>query len=265
MLRLLFTRRWLGYLALTVVFAVVASLFGLWQWDRRGQAVAAMDLVANNFDRAPVELESLLMAEGILGGEYEWVPVVLEGTYRPEDQVLVRTRPREGSVGFEVLVPFDTGSLSVIVNRGWISTGESQDFPDSVPVAPTGIVRLVGHLRPSEPLLPGRGAPEGQIASIYLPRLNADSSLELREDVYVALGSETPSPGLAPLGVARPVLDEGPHLSYTFQWYLFAVMAFGGLWYMLRQEARVHSGDVPVRKPTRDEDEEDALLDREAR
>ena len=73
MLRLLFTRRWLGYLALTVVFAVVASLFGLWQWDRRGQAVAAMDLVANNFDRAPVELEPLLMAEGILGGEYEWV------------------------------------------------------------------------------------------------------------------------------------------------------------------------------------------------
>ncbi len=47
MLRLLLTRRWLGYLALTVAFAVVASLFGMWQWDRRGQAVAAIEKVDN--------------------------------------------------------------------------------------------------------------------------------------------------------------------------------------------------------------------------
>ena len=60
MLRLLLTRRWLGYLALTVVFAVVASMFGLWQWDRRGQAVAAIEKVNANYDRDPVELSSLL-------------------------------------------------------------------------------------------------------------------------------------------------------------------------------------------------------------
>ena len=56
MLRLLLTRRWLGYFALTVVFAVVASMFGLWQWDRRGQAVAAIEKVDANYDREPVEL-----------------------------------------------------------------------------------------------------------------------------------------------------------------------------------------------------------------
>ena len=60
MLRLLLTRRWLGYFALTVVFAVVASMFGLWQWDRRGQAVAAIEKVDANYDREPVELASLL-------------------------------------------------------------------------------------------------------------------------------------------------------------------------------------------------------------
>jgi cytochrome oxidase assembly protein ShyY1 len=261
LLRLLLTRRWLGYLALTVVFAVVASLFGVWQWDRRGQAVAAIDKVDENYDREPVALASVLDAGPLDAVASEWIPVTLEGSYLAEEQVLARTRPRSGSVGFEILVPFQAGDITVIVNRGWVSTGASQDFPDAIPRTPQGAVQLVARIKPSEPLLRGRGAPEGQIASIHLLSLQEMTSLEIREDFYVALGSESPRPASAPLPTARPELDEGPHLSYTFQWYLFAVMAFCGLWYMLRQEVRVHRGENVSRKSSRDDDEEDALLD----
>jgi cytochrome oxidase assembly protein ShyY1 len=264
MFRLLFTRRWLGYLALTVVFAVVASLFGMWQWDRRGQAVAAIEKVDDNFDRSPVPLSALLDGDVLDSQALEWVPVALEGRYLPEEQVLVRTRPRSGAVGFEVLVPFVTDETAVIVNRGWIPTGESQDFPDVVPPAPNGVVQLVARIKPTEPLLRGRGAPEGQIPSIHLPSLQESTSVDIREDFFVALGEESPRPATTPLPMLRPELDEGPHLSYTFQWYLFAVMAFGGLWYMLRQEVRVHRGEDVTRKSSRDDDEEDALLDKAA-
>lgn len=262
MFRLLFTRRWLGYLALTVVFAVVASLFGMWQWDRRGQAVAAIEKVNENFDRTPVPLSSLSDSEVFNADTLEWIPIVLEGRYLAQEQVLVRTRPRLGAVGFEVLVPFVTDEMTVIVNRGWIPTGESQDFPDSVPEAPQGEVELVGRIKPSEPLLRGRGAPEGQIASIHLGSLQELTSATIREDFFVALGDESPRAATTPLPLLRPELDEGPHLSYTFQWYLFAVMAFGGLWYMLRQEARLHRGEDVKRKSSRDDEEEDALLDK---
>lgn len=262
MLRLLLTRRWLGYLALTVVFAVVASLFGMWQWDRRGQAVAAIEKVERNWDQAPVDLENLVSNGTLDATESEWVPVILSGEYRGDEQVLVRTRPRSGSVGFEVLVPFVADGLSVIVNRGWIPTGESQDFPDLIPSLPQGSLEIVARIKPSEPLLEGRGAPEGQIASIHLGSLQTMTSSSIREDFYLALGEERPRPATAPLPLERPELDEGPHLSYTFQWYLFAVMAFGGLWYMLRQEARVHRGEDVSRKTSRDEDEEDALIDK---
>ena len=101
MLRLLFTRRWLGYLALTVTFAVIASLFGMWQWDRRGQAVAAIEKVNANYDQAPVALSTELSAGSLDADAREWVPVSLTGTYLTEEQVLVRTRPRSGEVGFE--------------------------------------------------------------------------------------------------------------------------------------------------------------------
>ncbi len=262
MLSILLTRRWLGYLALTVVFAIVASLFGMWQWDRRGQAVAAMEKVDANFDRAPVPLLSFLAESSRVTPDQEWTPVSLEGSYIGEEQVLVRTRPREGEVGFEVLVPFETAGLRLIVNRGWIPTGSSQDFPDLVPLAPEGIVELVGRIKPSEPLLRGRGAPPGQIATIHLPSLNAVTSAEIREDFYLALGQESPSTPGTPLPMPRPELDEGPHLSYTFQWYLFALMAFGGLGYMLRQEVRAQRGEDVSRKASRDDEEEDALLDR---
>ena len=261
MLRLLLTRRWLGYLALTVTFAVVASLFGVWQWDRRGQAVAAMEKVDQNYDRQPVELTSVLGVGALDAVGSEWIPVTLEGTYLAEEEVLARTRPRSGSVGFEVLVPFQSGDITVVVNRGWVSTGASQDFPDVIPPTPQGTLQLVARIKPSEPLLRGRGAPEGQIASIHLSSLQEMTSLDIREDFYLALGSENPRPPSAPLPMVRPELDEGPHLSYTFQWYLFAVMAFGGLWYMLRQEVRVHRGEDVSRKSSRDDDEEDALLD----
>lgn len=265
MLRLLLTRRWLGYLALTVAFAVVASLFGMWQWDRRGQAVAAIEMVDSNYDRAPVPLTSVLGSESLNADTLEWIPVSLSGRYIPEEQVLVRTRPRSGSVGFEVLIPFVTEDFSVIVNRGWVSTGESQDFPDEVPQAPAGVVELVARIKPTEPLLRGRGAPEGQIASIHLASLQDLTSVDIREDFFLTLGEENPQPARSPLPTVRPELDEGPHLSYTFQWYLFAVMAFGGLWYMLRQEARVHRGEDVSRKSSRDDEEEDALLDGLAR
>ncbi len=261
MLRLLLTRRWLGYLALTVAFAVVASLFGMWQWDRRGQAVAAIEKVDSNYDRAPVPVTSVLGSESLNADTLEWIPVSLSGRYIPEEQVLVRTRPRSGSVGFEVLIPFVTEDFSVIVNRGWVSTGESQDFPDEVPQAPAGVVELVARIKPTEPLLRGRGAPEGQIASIHLASLQELTSVDIREDFFLTLGEENPQPARSPLPTVRPELDEGPHLSYTFQWYLFAVMAFGGLWYMLRQEVRVHRGEDVSRKSSRDDEEEDALLD----
>ena len=74
MIRLLATWRWLGYLALTVVFACVAALFGLWQWERREAAVAAIEILESNWDLPPAELNSVLV-DGFTSTK-EWVPLV---------------------------------------------------------------------------------------------------------------------------------------------------------------------------------------------
>ena len=261
MIRLLFTKRWMGYLALTVVFAIVSSFFGLWQWDRRGQAVAAINVLEANWDRVPQELVS---AEGLSPTSDQWTPVLVRGEYAPQDQILVRTRPRGGQVGFEVLVPLrsDTG-FTVVVNRGWIPTGESRDFPDLVPEAPAGEVSVVARIKPGEPTLRGRGAPEGQLPSIDLGAMENAVGYDLETEFFLLLESETPQSAVAPLPSLRPVLDEGPHLSYTLQWFVFALLALIAFVALLRQEARQEAGIVPIEKTKKtDADEEDALLDR---
>jgi cytochrome oxidase assembly protein ShyY1 len=262
MLRQFFSSRWMGYLALTVVFSLVATFFGLWQWDRRGQAVAAMDRVENNWDAPPLSPEEFRSLYPNVSQENEWTPLALEGTYVASEELLVRTRPRAGVVGFEVVVPFQTATETVLVSRGWVATGEARDFPDTIPAPPTGTVALTARVKMWEPKLLGRGAPPGQVATINIGDVTDQVSASVTPDFYLIAATESPSPDTAPLRTARPTLDEGPHLSYTFQWFLFALMAFVGYGWLFRSEWRASRGITADKKLTpSDAEEEDALLE----
>ncbi len=270
-LRLASSRRWLGWLGLTTLFALVCVGLAQWQWQRRLEAVAEIRVVAANWDAAPVPLEEVLPDSEPLDPSLEWQPVMLEGEYLLDEQLLVRARPLKGRPGFEVLTPLllDDGRVFV-VDRGWLPVGSQQDSPDVVPDPPTGRVEILVRLKPGEPTIAGRGAPEGQIATIHLPdiaeRLKPG---EVVTGAYGLLDSESPAPSTRPVAAARPAPDEGPHLSYTFQWYLFGLLGFIGYGWALRTEHRrmldtAAGGPVsaPSRRRASDAEEEDSLLER---
>ncbi len=50
-------RRWGGYLAVVIVFAVACGLLSWWQWSRRAEAVAEIDRVTVNYDAQPVAID----------------------------------------------------------------------------------------------------------------------------------------------------------------------------------------------------------------
>ncbi len=263
-------RRWLGWLGLTTLFAVICVGLAQWQWQRRLETVAEIRVVAANWETSAVSLGEALPDRDALDPDLEWKPVALEGEYLVDEQLLARARPLNGRPGFEVLTPLllDDGSVFV-VNRGWLPVGSEQDSPDVVPEPPAGRVEVLARLKPGEPELRGRGAPEGQIATIHLPdvaeRVDAGDVIT---GAYGLLDSESPAPDSRPIAATRPVPDEGPHLSYTFQWYVFALMGFIGYGWALRKERqRIVSEQtgvpIPVRvkKRASDSDEEDALLD----
>lgn len=263
-------RRWGGYVALVVAFALACGLLSWWQWARRAEAVAEIERVAANYDAPAVALDAVLGDVGDVDEESEWRPVVLTGEYLARDELLVRNRPRGGQAGFEVLVPFRLADGRVfVVDRGWLPGGSTAAGPDAVPRPPTGEVEVIVRLKPGEPEIPGRSAPEGQIATIHLPEIARLVDAPTYTGMYGLLAEESPSTLDRPLPAIKPEADEGPHLSYALQWIAFGILAFIGLVWAIRRERRIaalpESERAAARAPRRghrDADEEDALLDR---
>lgn len=262
-------RRWLGWLALALVFAIACAGLSNWQFARREQVVAVIEQLKANYDQPPITLQQ---ARDAPVGQLRWRPVAVTGSYLSDKALLVRNRSRNGNPGFEQLVPFQTETGIVFVDRGWIPTGQEQDSPDVNPLPGTGDYQLVGHIMPSEPRL-DRSAPAGQIASIslYLAAHQLDfKPSEITRTFYLALSDETPQVKLAPLKLPRPDYTEGNHLSYALQWIAFAVMGFAALVWAIRQEFDEYRAATDAsykprkRRVTRgeiDADLEDQILD----
>jgi cytochrome oxidase assembly protein ShyY1 len=270
-----FNRRWFGYLAAAIVFAIGCVLLSQWQFARRDAAVAEINRVETNFDATAQPITEVLPELSYWQDDLRWRPVTMTGTYLADEQLLVRNRPFNGQNGYEVLTPLLlTDGTIFIVDRGWLPFGADEARPDSVPAAPTGTVTVTARLKASEPSLPGRSAPAGQVPTIKLDDIAALLDQPTYTGAYGLVANETPSVADNPLPAVKPTPDEGPHLSYAIQWIAFALFGFFGLGYALRQEYRLVNADDPAereraavrrakastRKKT-DADIEDELLD----
>lgn len=245
--RFVFSRRWFGYLALAVVFAVACVLLSRWQVARLDEAASTNRLVTANWTADPVPLDSLLGDGDSWDDALEYRPVEVSGVYETGSQTLVRNRPYNGNPGFEILTPLRLADGSVfVVDRGWVPVGSEQDSPDAIPAPPEGEVTVTARLKPSEGRIDGRSAPAGQIATIQLDDLSGQLDEPLRTAAYGLLVAEDPAPVDAPpFAALKPVADEGLHISYAIQWVLFAIMGFGGLGWAVRHEYRLRNADDP--------------------
>lgn len=273
--RVAFTKRWLSYLLLTALFAGTCVALSTWQFARRDEAKQEIARVLANYNAAPQPLESVLPQLEAFNQDDKWIPVTVKGTYLPEDQLIVRSRPREQVAGVEVLTPLRTSNGTVfIVNRGWLPANENPEDPYLIPSPPTGEVTVVARLKSSEPSIPGRGMADGQVATIELPLIEEVLNQPTYTGAYGLLDSETPAPiESAPLPALKPTLDEGAHLSYALQWIMFGILAFIGLGWAVRNEIRIRNSETEAgqakmaeqarKRKTRptEEDIEDAILD----
>ena len=255
--------RWLTWISLATVFATACWFLSQWQFARAEEVQKANEIVLANYDRTPVALEELLPQESSWKKTIEYRQVKVSGNYLPEHTFLIRNRPNSGYPGFLQLVAFKTDSESIIwIERGWLPTGNKQDAPDLVPNVDNTHRELTLRLRPTEPKL-DRGAPAGQLPSIDLVTANEGLSDSVYTQAYGRLVSEFPE---LPAGEPMPMpeLNQGNHLSYALQWILFALMAFGAVYWTINQDRRRAAGLAPKKLKflTKDADAEaeDKLL-----
>lgn len=269
-------RRAAGVVAVALVVAAGCSLAGVWQWTRHEDRSAAAALVEANYDADPVPIEDLV-ADGLRPDEV-WRPATVRGTYVAS--VVLRNRPVSGTPAAHALgvLEVSQGPLDgrlLVVDRGWFPAAEAATGRRT----PTGDLDVLVRLRPGEPPA-DRDAPPGQVQAIAVEQVLGATGLARGRavaDVYGVLADES---GGSPAGVTplpRPDVGLGPHLSYAFQWWVFAVGALVGAAVLLRREAATVGPAAPpeevgvpaspaARRPARRrrptaEDEEDALLD----
>lgn len=231
--------KWIAFHLL--VFGSIALMIWLafWQLDRLDHRRAFNDLVTAQIDQPPAPLDQLLAEAGDDPESIEWRQTIVTGQYLP-DQIVWFNRSQDGIAGDNVLTALVTDSDStVVVNRGFVALG------DDVPAAPTVETELLARVRIPQERQRGEltdstsaGAAVTEVRRIDLDQLSAQLPGDVAP-VYLDLIDAIPPIGPNdPAPVPAPTLDEGPHLSYAVQWFIFAVCVLVGWVLAVRRSIR---------------------------
>jgi cytochrome oxidase assembly protein ShyY1 len=236
--RFLLSRRWLLFLGAVVILAYLAFRLGEWQFDRLDQREQRNAVVERNLDADPVPVESVLEVGRPVADEDEWRHVTARGVYAEDETVVVRYQTRDGASGVDIVTPLVTEEgAAVLVNRGWLETGNTGTTRPDVPAAPPGEVEVTGWVRAD--------AEDAGSATVEDQSTRAISSSAIAETVpfpvyggFLELDTETPPPTEPLAKVETPDLGEGPHFFYGLQWWFFAFLAVFGFGYLVWDERR---------------------------
>lgn len=248
MYRFLFRPIWLLF-HLVVIGAIVLMInFGFWQLERLAERKEFNEKVIERSEEPPVPLSSVLdrLASGELDpSTAEWLPVTTSGTY-VEDQVIEFNNSQNGRAGDDVLSVLVTDDgPTALVNRGFVALGTD------LPPAPATRVAIVGYIRPSEVRDTGGLTDATDIAEtrevrrIDLPAISQLYGGDLAPVFVQLIASDPEITPADPEPVVLPDLDDGPHLSYAIQWFIFAIAVAVGWVLAVRRSVRQRRSNDP--------------------
>jgi surfeit locus 1 family protein len=210
------------FLGLLVAAAAFVRL-GFWQLGRLRERETSNRVTLSARAAPPVSLDRVDSA-GIssLGQRH----VIATGRYDEDHDIVLRGVALDGVPGVHVVTPLllPGRETALLVDRGFVPS------PDAVTVE-TDSLREPGRVRVEGIAIPipsGGGKPLEHGGRTTWGRLDlAELRQRLPYPILPIYVRQLPDSGLPafPRRVPPPALDEGPHLSYAIQWFLFAVMA----------------------------------------
>ena len=210
----------------TLALSAVCIRLGLWQWHRMEDKKASAAAMERQLTKAPVPLA---------GAPEEWTRVIVRGRFLADKEVTVKFKVRDGAPGVDVVTPLQlTDGRTVLVDRGWMRSGNDDRRPAGVPAPPTGVVTVEGWWRPDN------GAPrhaiepiDGQVRAISSRGLQDHVGRDLVEGY---LNQQHPPNGLAP--EPKPPLRSALNFFYALQWWFFAALVLFGVPAIATSQAR---------------------------
>lgn len=229
-------RPWWLLSHLFVLALVVAMVnLGFWQLRRLDEKRERNDLIEARQELPMVPVEDLVAPgdDDAAVDDARFRRVAAEGVYDDGSTVVVRNRSQDGIAGAWLVTPLDLeGGGRVGVLRGFVSFAADGSVVE--PAAPTGDVRVEG-------LVVDPDSFDGTAPQDLAPLLGEE---DVAPGLVLAEASTPPEPSGADdttadagsiLAVPPPELNEGPHLGYAAQWFIFSAIAVIGYPLVLRR------------------------------
>lgn len=220
-MRQFLTPKWI--LSHVFVLAMIVLMVGLgfWQLQRLDERKQL-----NTEVRAAIEAEPVALEDVLDGDPADHSPVLVRGTYEPTASLLIANRTHESQAGYWLVtaVRLEDGRR-VMVSRGWVPRSWVAGNDNRPLDTPEGDIEILGRINAS--VGGGRIGEATESGLVEITRLDLDRVEEVLAiddlgTVWVQLVEQAPPLGDLPIPVAPPGLDEGPHLSYAFQWFFFS-------------------------------------------
>ena len=260
------------YVALSAVMLLVATIcigLGTWQISRLASKHGANNELRHNDHAFVARVGDVLPIYGLRppprADDIQFRRVTVAGTYEASGQGLVRQRSVGDDVGYLVLTPLRTSTATVLVVRGFISSG-GLTAGITAPPPPSGPQTIVGRVMPAETASDKAAQlPAGQINSINAGEQSSRLDAQVYNG-YVELSAGQPgTQGLVAIpepDLSNPAGGAGElqHLAYVIQWFLFAALALAAPIVMARAERRRISSELDDEAPITPADAKAARL-----
>lgn len=202
----------------SLALVVLTSYLGYWQQERAGEKRA----LQADFDSRQQQ-PAIAVGSATRGPDLRYRRAVVEGAWRVDSQIFIDNKVEDGRAGYHVVAPLQLGDTNtyLLVNRGWISRGNSYPKTPDVPL-PAGIVKIRGALSvPSSRFLElSAQTIENRVwQNLTIDRYRAITGLDALPYVLLADEAEPPLKRV----VERPDARVEKHVEYMLTWYSLAV------------------------------------------
>lgn len=230
-------RRTIGLSFLALVLILLCVRASIWQFDRYQIRHESNQLIQHNLSK-PVIGESQLANNP---SSIAWRTITITGAFVPKNEILVRGRYHQDVYGYAVVTLFRSESGKYYwVDRGWVRAGADAKTAPATQAVTGEQLSITGRVRVESlerqvsgalfALSNGRG-------TSTLAHWNQEKSIGT-QPVYIDLIKTSNSKFNPAFPSEVPTLSDGPHLSYSFQWLLFAGFVIFGWVLIMREERR---------------------------
>lgn len=237
----LWSRKWWWVTLLVIGGVVLLIRLGFWQLDRLHQKQAYNLLMAERWRQEPLDLNNAALPDDLTKLEYR--RIAAQGEFDYERQILLKNQVLNGAAGFYVVTPLLLdGDRAILVARGWVPLEQADQQTWSTFNEDGGSV--IGRiLAPPEPTATGTtataAAPQVEWYSLDLQAIQRQMPYTLEPAVIEQLPEGNRPFDRLPIRQEPTPLDEGNHLSYAIQWFMFAmILGIGYIPFIQWQEMR---------------------------